>query len=420
MYGSQENIRHNLRMFFIDGMSFMPSMALISVSAVIPYFLDQLDASTFHIALATSMPLICVLLTQPFFGQIASRAKVMNKTFSKILIIQRLSLLVFILLMPVFSGYNAALVNAFLIFWCIFNIFVGSYGVFFTPLVIRLLPPDKRGGFRGIGMAIGSFLGVGMSALIPVILGNIAFPYNYMTIFSLGLFFLLVNACIFYFMRQSDDFEPNEPMSMTQYIKKMPSTIKENAVFRAMILTGIFLAVPNAILPYYTLYAIRGFFATETHIAILTGLAIMSGAIAYIVFGYIIDRRGSRIVAAISACLLVTAGVLIITTNSLYILFAAWVLANMCNTGTMVSISLIFGEVAPPTKLPLYVGVYMTISMALSAGVVLLLAPVLERFGFAPIFATVLLCGLLSLTINIFVLRKRMANLRPDQHATHN
>ena len=408
MYGSQEEIRHNLKMFFIDGISFMPSMALLSVSAVIPYFLEQLDATTFHIALATSMPLICVLITQPFFGKIASHAKVMNKTFSKLLLIQRLSLLVFILLIPVFSGYNTALIYAFLIFWCIFNVFVGSYGVFFTPLVVRLLPPDKRGTIRGIGMAIGSFLGVGMSALIPVILGNIAFPYNYMVIFSMGLFFLLVNVCVFYLMRQSEDMEPNEPMSMTKYIKGMPSTIKENAPFRAMIMACVFLAIANAILPYYTLYAIREFSATDTHIAILAGLAILSGAIAYVGFGYIIDKSGPRLVAVIAACLIIASGVLILSTNSLYLLFAAWMLSNICNTGTIVSVSLLFADVAPSTKLPLYVGVYMTISMAISATVVLLLAPVLESFGFAPIFITVLVCGLLSFLINIFVLRKRL------------
>ena len=251
-----------------------------------------------------------------------------------------------------------------------------------------------------------------MSALIPAILGNIAFPYNYMTIFSLGLFFLLVNVFVFYSMRQSKDMEPNEPMSMMQYIKMMPSSIKENATFRTMTLACVFLAIANATLPYYTLYAIREFFATDNHIALLAGLAVLSGAIAYIVFGYIIDKFGARHVAVIAAILIVLAGVVILSTNSLYFVFIAWVLANICNTGTIVSVSLLLGEVAPTTKLPLYVGVYMTISMALSAAVVLLLAPVLESFGFIPIFVTVLICGLLSLLVNMLILKKRMATLQ--------
>jgi len=408
MYGSQEDIRYNLKVFFIDGITFMPSMALISITAVIPYFLDQLGATTFQIALATSMTLICGLLTQPLFGYIASRATVMHKTFGKILILQRLLFLLFILLIPVFAEAHAVLINLFLVSWFIFNIFVGSYFIFHTPLVIKLLPPNKRGAIRGIGFAIGSFLGVGMSALIPVILGRIDFPYNYMVIFSIGVFYLLINAVVFLCLRQSKDAIPNEPMSMGNYIKQMPSTVRLNPSFRAMILTCLFLAIANALLPYYTLYAIREFSATDAHIAILAGLGVFSGAIAHVAFGFIVDRHGPRVIALIVAGLLVITGVLALTVHMLSALFIAWIMANLANNGTMTATSLLMGEVSPSTKLPLYVGVHATISMALSAVIVLLLAPTLENLGFVPLFIIVLVCGLTSFLLNIFVLRGRL------------
>jgi len=408
MYGSKEDIRHNMKMFFIDGITFMPSMALISITAVVPYFMDQLGASTFQIALATAMTMICALIMQPFFGYIASRAKIMHKTFAGILLMQRLSLLLFILLIPLFAENHPALINVFLVFWCVFNIFVGSYAVFFTPLIIRLLPPDKRGTLRGYGLAIGSFIGVGMSALIPIILSRIALPYNYMVIFALGAFFLFINVIIFYSMRQSKDFVPNEPMSMKEYITQMPLIIKNNLPFRSLIYTCLFLAIANAVLPFYTLYALREFLATETHLAILAGLAVLATAIGNITFGYVIDRFGPRMVAVISACLLITAGIIVLTINSLYALFIAWSFANICNIGTLQSAQLLFAEVSPQTKIPLYVGVYTIISMAISAVIVLLLAPVLEGIGFIPIFTMILACGIISLLINIFILRKRL------------
>jgi len=332
----------------------------------------------------------------------------MNKTFSKILFLQRLSFLFFILLIPLVSGHHGALVNIFLVFWCIFNLFVGSYSVFFTPLVIRLLPPDKRGTIRGIGHAVGSILGVGMSALIPLILGFFSFPYNYMTIFSIGVFFLFINASVFYFMRISKDAEPIEPLGMMEYVKKMPSTIGESPTFRIMIITVIFLAIAHSILPFYTLYAIRIFSATETHVATFAGLAIFSGAISNIGFGIVVDRYGPRVVAAIGACLLILAGTLALTTNSLNILFVIWLIANISNSSFITAASLLLGEISPPAKLPLYVSVYTTISTALSAVIVLVLAPILENFGFMPLFAIVLVCGAFSFMINIFILKKRM------------
>jgi len=213
-------------------------------------------------------------------------------------------------------------------------------------------------------------------------------------------------------MRQSKDFEPNEPMSMTQFIKRMPSAIKENSPFRAMIYTCLFLAIANAILPFYTLYAIREFLATETHIAILAGLAILSTAVGNITFGYVIDHFGPRMVAIISASLLIVAGVIVLTVHSLIFLFVAWALANICNIGTLQAVQLLFAEVSPQKKLPLYVGVYTIISMAISAVFVLLLSPILEGVGFMPLFALVGVCGLMSLLLNVLVLRVRLKSLK--------
>jgi len=410
MYGSQKDIRHNLKMFVIDGISFMPSMAFISITAVIPFFLYQLGASTFQIALAASMTMICGFFSQPLFGVIASHSTVMNRTFGKILLLQRLIFLLFVLLIPVFSSEHALLVTLFLIFWAIFNIFAGSYAIFHTPLVLKLLPPDQRGAIRGVGHAIGSFIGVGMTALIPLLLLRFTFPYNFMLVFAFGLFFLLINALIFFFMRQSKEAVPNEPMGLSQYIKEMPSSMQENPSFRAMILTSLFLAIANALLPYYTLYAIQAFSATEAHIAMLTGLAILFGALAHVGFGYIADRHGPRVVAIIAACLTVTAGVIALGTHSLSFLFVAWVLANISNTGFPLIVTLLLGEVSPAAKLPLYVGVHTAISMALSTVIVLGLAPALEHIGFMPLFVLVLVCGLLSLLFNVFLLKKRLAN----------
>ena len=417
MYGSQEDIRHNLKMFFLDGITGMPSFALISISAVIPYFLAQLGASTFQIALATAMTMICVFIMQPVFGYIASNSVELHKTFGKIILIQRSIFLVFVLSIPFFSENHALLINVFLVFWCIFNLFVGSYFVFHTPLVIRLLPPDKRGTIRGVGFAAGSFIGVGMTLLIPVILGRIEFPYNYMVIFALGTAFLLVNSSVFFFMRQSKNPEPAEATGILRYIKRMPSSIAENPPFRAMILTCIFLVITTALLPYFTLYAIREFYATDTNIATFAGLAILAGAISYVIFGFLVDRRGPRFVLVIIACFIFVAGLLALVTNSLNILFISWFMVNISNSGAMIAVSLLIGEICPSDKLPVYVGVYFTITNALSAFIVLVLAPVLENIGFKPLFAIVLICGFMSLMINLFVLKKRMTKLDLNRNA---
>ena len=381
-------------------------MVLISVTTIIPFFLETLGASTFQLAIAASTAMICNFVMQPFFGSIASRSQKLHKTFGKILLLQRLIFFAFVLSIPLFINASNVLVWLFIIFWGIFNLFAGSYNIFVTPLMLKLLPPGKRGTVRGIGGAVGSGLGVVVAALIPVIIGGILFPYNYVLIFSLGLFFLFINAVQFLFMREHEDTVPRVPMSIGQYIKEMPSSIGKNKAFGAMILTFTFLLVANSLLTYYTLYAIRVFEATESHIAALSGMAIVSGAVGSVFFGFLVDRHGPKTTSIITAFLVMSAGGIALTTHSLNFLFAAWIFANMANSGYFISVNLLIEEVSPPAKLPLHVGVLTIISMALSSTVLITLAPLLESAGFTVLFATVFSCGLISLLFNLFILRK--------------
>ncbi|MCL2604258.1 MAG: MFS transporter [Defluviitaleaceae bacterium] len=406
MYGGSKNVRRNLLLFFIDGITFMPTMTLICITTVIPFFLEQLNATTFQIALAASTALVCTIVTQPLFGSIASRVKSMQKTFTKILFLQRFIFFGFVLYIPLFTGNHQLLIWVFLVFWCIFNLFVGSYTVFFVPLLLKLLPPDKRGTLRGSGLAIGSLLGVGAAALIPVIINRIAFPYNFVVIFSIGCVFLLANATVFFLMREHEDEEPRVPMNILEYIKGIPSSVKDDKPFRAMVLMCSFLVVGHALRVFYTVYAIRVFDATEYHIALLAGLAVVANAIGYVTFGFIIDKYGPWINSVVSACLLVLAGAVALTVNTLEFLFVAWVVSSFANSAYGSVMSILIGEVTPAGKLPLYAGVMNIVSLALSSVVLLLLAPVLESAGFSLLFIVVILCGIFSLVTNFLLLRK--------------
>jgi len=410
VFGSEKNIRHNLRLFFIDGIVFMPAMTLISITTVIPYFLEQLGASTLQIAMAASMAMVCTFITQPLFGSLASRARELRRTFGKILLTQRTIFLVFVLCIPLFSANPPMLTWMFLAFWGVFNIFVGSYNVFYTSLLMKLLPPEKRGAVRGAGFAIGSGLGVAMAALIPMVLSRVVFPYNFVLIFSIGILFLLVNGTLFLLMKEHEDIESREPMGIVQYIKGFRTSILSDVPFRTLILTSTFLVIANSLLPFYTVYAIRIFSATESNVATLAALAVVSNAIGFIVFGLVIDRRGPFSALVIAACMIISAAIFALVTNTLILLFVAWVLANLGATSYGMTASLMLGEVTPAGKLPLYVGVLTTISLATSSAVLLLLAPTLEHMGFAPLFLTVLICGAAGLFASLFILRKHLVN----------
>ena len=408
-FGSPKDIKRNVILYFLDGVTFMPSVALISMATVIPFFLEQLSASTIHFAIAAATVTICSFIAQPIFGSVVSRTRLVAKTFAKILFAQRFIFLGFVLCMPLFASNHTLFIWVFLFFWAVFNLFSNSGMAFNAVLILKLLPPEKRAGMRGVGFAVGNIIALGLTALIPGILGGFSFPYNFMIIFLLGLFFLFLNAAGFWLMKEHEDIEPRIPMSVMESIKGIPTSLKDDATFRAMILTCMLLVVANSLIPFYTLYAIRVFSATEPQIALLATLAIISSIVVNIVFGFIVDRKGPVKVSPLAGVFVVFAGVLALMTSSMNVLYIAWVLAHLGSGAYGKTTMLMLGDVSPAGKVPLYVSVLFTISMALSSLFVLLLGPILENVGFAVLFIVVIVCGSISLYLNLFVFQRRLA-----------
>ena len=407
-FGEPKDIKRNLILYFFDGVTFMPSMALISITAVIPFFLETLNASTFQFAIATAMTTIGMLIGKPFFGSMASRARLMSRTFAKTLFVQRLVFLLFVLAMPLLALSDPLMIWAFIVSWAIFNFLSGGYMVFNVPIILKLLPPHQRGGVRGAGFAIGNIIALGMAALIPTILEHFSYPTNFMIIFLLGLIFLFWNAVAFWFMKEHEDVEPRVAMNVLEYIKAMPICIKEDSTFRGMILSCMFLVVGISLIPFYTLYAIREFSIHAEQIAFLIFLATLSTIFVNVVLGLMIDRFGPVKVSPIIGCVILLSGLIPLVTNGIVPFYVAWVLINLGNVCYIKTTNLMLADVSPSGKSPLYVGVLFMISMSLSSLVVLGLAPVLEVFGFVFLFIIVVICGGVGLFYNLFVFQSRL------------
>jgi len=127
--------KKNFVLFFIDTVLFINAMTYLSVTAVITYFLNTLGASTFQISLASILVSVGTFISQPIFAKKAAGLTIKLKSFLRILSIQRIFFLFFVMTIPmlVSAGYYLAIM-AFLICWGIFSFFVGSYTPFYMAL----------------------------------------------------------------------------------------------------------------------------------------------------------------------------------------------------------------------------------------------------------------------------------------------
>ncbi|MDM7856018.1 MFS transporter [Cellulomonas alba] len=408
-YGGPRTVRRNVLLFFLDGVTFQPSTALISMTTVIPLLFDQLHASTLQFAIATAIVSVCSFVSQPVFVSLCSRVRRMGRSFAWILFLQRVLFLAFVVSMPLLAGNPSTMTWVFLASWAVFNLFSGSGTVFNVPLVLKLLPPNRRAGMRGVGIAIGSLISLAMAALIPVTIERVSYPQDFMVLFGIGLLFLFANAAGFWLMDEGEDVEPRHPVRVAEYMKAIPATLVGDPVFRAMVGSCVALVVANSLIPFYTLHAIRDLSASEAQVSLLAGLAIVTGVAVSLVFGFFIDRKGPVRLSPVAAVVATAAGVVGLVAHSFPAFVVAWVLANLANACYMQVTMLMLGDVSPRGKSPLYVGILLSISMLLSSVVVLALAPVLDHVGFTALFVLVLVCGAAAWYLNVRVFQPRLA-----------
>ena len=213
--------KRNYILMFMDTVLFTNAMAFLSINAVIPYFLNNLGASIFQISLASVLVSFCTFITQPFFSSLVLKLPYKLKTFVKILFLQRIIFLIFILFIPLISSRSSSLmIIMFLIFWGIFNFFVGSYSPFFNLIIAKLVPGNTRGRLLGFAGSFANFLAIGTPMLIGLLLKKVAYPYNYTIIFALGVIILLIDVLDFNLMENEISDKPiDNSISYFQYLK---------------------------------------------------------------------------------------------------------------------------------------------------------------------------------------------------------
>lgn len=389
-------VDRNYILLFLDKIFFINAMAFLSINTIIPYFLNELGASTFVISLATILASLCALMTQPIFAKLAMKLPFKLKIFFRILLVQRLFFLIFVLCIPFIASKSAtAMIAMFLIFWAGFNLFVGSYGPFFMSIMPKLISSEQRGRMSGYGLATGSIIAILSSILIGKLLSEVIYPYNYTLIFGIGILLLIANACLFKFMKaETPDPISTHNFGYFQYFKYIPTVLRKNKKYATIVIGTCFFVITNINLMYYGLFAIRTYHAGAELIAIFTIITMTVNIGANIVLGILADKKGHLLVLQLAAISGVLAGLIVLTIHSLSGVYFAFALSSLCACGFQLSSGMLVIESVPSAELPLYISVNTIISLIMSSIVMLISSLIIDQLSFTPIFIVTFLSGI--------------------------
>jgi MFS family permease len=381
-------------------------MTFLSINAVITYFLNILGASTFQISLANALVSIGNLVAQPIFSRMSAGLPYKSKVFTRILLVQRIFFLVYVMTIPLFTAMNPRYtVVAFLICWAIFNFFTGSYSPFYMVLFSKMVDGNESGRLRGFSGAIANAAALGSAYITSVLLKNLVFPYNYTVVFAIGAILLILDGAEFLFFVEPPDEPAANRMSYLQYIRDIPQALSANRTLLVIIIASAFFVISNVSLAFYELYALRCFNARENEVALFMGITVLINTLGNILFGLISDRYSHRLVLLISSLCGVLAGLTVLSITSIYGVYAAFALANLCSCGYILSTSMLVLGCSRQKEIPINIGIYGIITLIATSLVTLSGSFIIDRFSFKPLFLITGAAGLGAFIVMFFFYR---------------
>lgn len=405
----KHNLRHNYIVNFFDGVAYWISSSFYAVRTILPLFISQLTDSALVIGILSAIVSTGVLLPQLFTANWVQRQAVKKDIVVKVgFFSERLP--TFLLVAAAWtaskSKETALILGMIAISWKLFG--GGIISVGWQDMVAKLFPTRTRGRFMGTTFFVGTLAGVVAAGLASWVLDNYLFPTNFVISFSLGAIFSLISWISLAMTKEPPHPPKIPPSTKTVDWVQIGKVVKEDHNFRRYIIASIIITMGMMAIGFLTVYTLDRWQIPNSQVGIFTTYLLGGQAIGYLIFGWLADRYGHKIVIEISLLLSsLSMGIALIasTPEVFYLVFAlqgvyysAWVLSG---------INIVF-EFCEAEVRPIYIGLSNTVIGVFSALAPLLGGLLVEWLNYSWLFSTALVISLIGvLALRFWVVEPR-------------
>ncbi len=406
-----ETSKWNKFLVFIDPILFNNGMMFLSLTTTIPYFLLKFNASNIHISIANLLPNLGSLIPVLFFANYAQRLSRKGKAFTNMLLIQRVSFLIYVLLIPYLTNFgDRTNIYLFLTFWGIFSFFVGSYGPFYFSILDSVIPYEERGNILGFAYSVSNLLSLISSWVLGIYLAHFSFPHNFTYIFLTGILILIIDAFLFRLIREPENpnISSNSVLSFKELITYAKDLLINNENFRNLMISFVLLFFATTTLPYHLVFITKTF---ETTSSIVSQMALISASInilGSLLFGRISKRFGNRIVLMLGNIMAIIGIGLNFIWGSLSAAIICYALVISLFNAYMLTGGLLVTNIAKREFLPFYISVNTIVTTIFSSLLYLVNAKIMDFWG----FKILILLGFLGSLGSFLILWRKMKGVK--------
>lgn len=403
-----KDLRWNTVAFLVDYVCFGVAFTLISISSVLPAFVDELTDSAPLIGLVSTVFSGAWLLPQLIAARLIND-KPRKKPYLLIAINGRVALWIIALALCLgLSRRPTAMLTLFFVCLGLFAITDGFASVAWFDILARAIPLKQRGRMIGVGQFISGLLGIGIGRLVALILQNRPFPFNYTLLFFLAGLVLIPSAVALVLLREPRPRpRPDDAVSPSSW-RDLWHVLSGDPAFQRLIASRLMVGMVSIAASFYVVHASTRLHLPTAVIGQFIGAQTLAGVVSSPLLSWISERWGPHYVTRFAAFIALVGPLFAWTTEQVHLpaMYRAYPLVyaalGFLNNAWLVGFGNYLLEIAPEHVRPAYIGLGNTL-----AGI-LTVAPILggwllEATSYAVLFglATVLVGIGFGLTLTL-------------------
>ena len=404
----ERNFKHNFIFNFLDGASYWFGYSFLSPAIILPIFLSRFTSNPILIGLIPFINTTFFLVPQLFTSNWV-QSKPVKKYFPVTLgfFFERVPAMLFPVIALLFSKDQPGLTVALtLITYGWYCLGTGLILVGWQDMIAKIIPVERRGRFFGVTNFAGTATGLLGSLAVTWVLADFEFPYGYALAFGVAAVFIFLSWVFLAQTREPPVPSTRPPVSFGNYLRSLPGILRRDTNFARFLLSQVVISIGAMAAGFLAVYPAQRWNMPDSAAGSFTTAMLLGQAAANLLFGFISDRKGHKIVLEIGALSTVLAfGLSLAAPNPAWfqpifflrgISFAALLMSG-------VSIPL---EFSAPEDRPTYIGLANTIPGVASSIAPLIGGWLAASAGYPFVFGLSAAIGALGLALMHFAVRE--------------
>lgn len=293
------SFRRNFAAGLVHGVFFQASSALANVQTVLPSFVALLTPSALAVGSMAAVQGVGQILPQLFTAYLIEDRPRRKPILLWVITLRWMSFAVLAALTwRLGDGRPGVVLAVFLLLFAMFSIAGGVGTVVYADVFAKAIPTLRRGAFIGWRQLLGYGLAIAAGYVVKGILGNesLGFPSNYAVIFGLSAIALLVAFTGFAMIKEPIYPVRRRSASLGALLRRAGRLARRNRNFRWFLTAQAAVMTVLAFAPFYVVFALNEGGVPTSQVGIFLALQMAGAAISNLIWGWLGDRFGNRLV----------------------------------------------------------------------------------------------------------------------------